>query len=247
MKEIFQPKTPLEWIFLTAILLSILIFGAWLLNSGEGASSKATDAPLAPALKKPAPASVASEGPETPSTAVSVDAVQSARFDPAFASALDAAAQISDPQARRIALERACYREAGHDPVAAIAGAERYSLGEEPGAVMENLVQQWADADLNAAYTWVEAKPAGAQRDALAARVAFVWSQSQPAQAANWLIQETEPGAEQEEAIMSIVHQWGLQDMTGATAWVEQFPPGDFRDRAMNELQGIADSQKLPP
>jgi hypothetical protein len=247
MKEIFKPKTPLEWIFLTAILLSILLFGAWSLNNGGGTSSKPADGPSASAQERPDLVSTAPEKPSAPSTiSSSEDGAKPVTFDPAFVAALDAAAQISDPQARRAALEKACYREAGHDPAAAITAAERYSLGDGPGAVLENLAQQWAGTDLNAAYAWVEAKPAGAKRDALAARVAFVWSQSQPAQAANWLVQETEPGPGQQEAIMSIVHQWGLQDMTGATAWVEQFPEGDFRDRAMNELQGIASSQKAP-
>ena len=58
---------------------------------------------------------------------------------------------------------------------------------------------------------------------------------------------ETHPGQEQKEAVMSIVHQWGSLDIAEASAWVEQFPPGDFRERATRELQCIEDRQEALP
>jgi hypothetical protein len=38
---------------------------------------------------------------------------------------------------------------------------------------------------------------------------------------------------------MSVLHQWGLQDLPAATAWAEHFPEGPVRDRAILELTGI--------
>jgi hypothetical protein len=244
LKDIFKPKAALDWLFVAAILVAVLLFGAWFLNDGKETPLKPTDASLASDQKHPASIPAAAEQTSaTLAASSSSDAAKPGAFDPDFAAALAAAAQIIDPRLRREALVKACYNEAGHDPAGAVAAAELYSLGQGPGTVLDNLTEQWAEADFHAAYGWVEAKPAGPARDALVARVAFVWSKSQPSEAAQWLVEETEPGPDQQEAIMTVVHQWGEKDMAGASAWVAQFPAGDFRNRAMSELQGIASVQ----
>ena len=43
---------------------------------------------------------------------------------------------------------------------------------------------------------------------------------------------------------MAELHQWGLRDLAIAEKWAEGFPEGDLRSRAVNELNGIA--QSLP-
>jgi len=106
--------------------------------------------------------------------------------------------------------------------------------------MLGNLAQQWAERDLPSAISWAGNYPPGENRDNLFARIAFAESQTSPANAAQMVVEQISPGSTQQEAAMSILHQWALQDMTRALAWAEQFPAGELYDRAIIELAGIA-------
>lgn len=71
-------------------------------------------------------------------------------------------------------------------------------------------------------------------------RLAYVQSQNEPAAAANLVLEQIPPGPIQEEAAITVLHQWGGRDLASATAWADQFPPGTLRDRAEAELRGLA-------
>ncbi|HWF18209.1 MAG TPA: hypothetical protein VG754_03035 [Verrucomicrobiae bacterium] len=126
------------------------------------------------------------------------------------------------------------------DPAQAVAAAQRLGLGEDQPAVLANLAQQWAANDLSGSLSWAENQPSGALRDQLLARIAFVQSQSNPADAARLVVEQIPPGPEQVEAAISVVHQWGQADMASARSWVRSFPAGPIQDRAYAELEGIA-------
>jgi len=159
-------------------------------------------------------------------------------------SALEQAAQLSNPDNRRDNLANICYQWAEKDPAGAVAAAQYFHLSDGSGTIMENLTQQWAAKDLPEAMAWASAHASGTERDQLIGRVAFIEAQTQPAEAAALVVEQIPEGEIQMEAAMSVVHQWGLQDMTAAAAWVERFPEGDLRTRAVNELQGIANHQQ---
>lgn len=147
------------------------------------------------------------------------------------------AAQQPAGESRDAVLVAVCYEIANVNPAEAVALAEKHALTNH--ATLANLAGQWAQQDLRAAHTWVLAKPAGEQRNELAARVGFVWSASEPSAAAEFVIREIPPGSTQTEAALSILHQWALRNFDAAAAWVELFPDGEIRDRAINELAGV--------
>lgn len=151
--------------------------------------------------------------------------------------AVEWAARQPADEKRDAILVAACYEIANTNPAEAVALAEKYALIKN--ATLANLAEQWARQDLHAVYTWVLAKPASAQRDELAARIGYVWSATEPAAAANFVLQEIPPGPVQTEAAISVLHQWALQDMDGASAWANQFPEGALRERALNEIEGV--------
>ena len=151
--------------------------------------------------------------------------------------AVEWAAQLPDGENRDAALETACYEIANVNPAEAVALAEKYALTNH--ATLANLTQQWAQQDLGAAYKWVLTRREGEERNDLAARIGYVWSGSQPAAAANFVVQEIPPGPVQTEAAISVLHQWAIRDLNGAMAWVELFPDGDIRQRAIKELAGV--------
>jgi hypothetical protein len=142
------------------------------------------------------------------------------------------------------ALASVCLGLAETDPADAVETAQGLHLENQPGDVMGNLVQQWATADVSSALDWANDQPPGAQRDSLMSRVAFVLSQAAPSDAANLVTEQIPPGPAQDEAVMTVVNQWGNQDLAAAAAWVKNFPEGPLQARAVAELEGIAQYQR---
>ena len=85
---------------------------------------------------------------------------------------------------------------------------------------------------------WPE--PAGEQRDRLLQRIAFVEAKTDPAEAGRLVSEQMSPGQIQNEAAISVLYQWARQDAAAAQAWAESFPPGDLRDRAINEVKNVS-------
>jgi hypothetical protein len=157
-----------------------------------------------------------------------------ARQDPN--AAITWAAQQLAGDDRDEVLATACFQIAQADPAQAVALAGKFSLTNH--ATLVNLVQQWAEQDMQAAFAWADAKSPAAARAELFERIALVWSQTDPANAASLVVERIAAGPEQEEAAISVLHQWALRDMSGAMAWVRLFPEGNLRDRALGELAG---------
>jgi hypothetical protein len=160
-----------------------------------------------------------------------------ARKDPEAALAW-ADRQPANDDARTEARTDACFEIAQTDPKRAVLLAEQYRLSKT--AVLQNLAQQWSQQDLAAARNWITAQPDGDNRNAMAAGVAYIWSQTQPAAAAQYVMLQMQPGSAQDNAVMAVVHQWAVQDLAGASSWVQQFSAGPLRDQAMKELAGVA-------
>lgn len=143
-----------------------------------------------------------------------------------------------DISVKEAALARACFDMVKTDPSQALTTAVDNNLNKD--SVLKNLVLQWSEQDLNAAYQWVMARPMDDRRSAMLSGIAYVWSQSDPSDAAGLVVDQIPPGAAQNEAVMMVLHQWALNDPAGAAAWVQQFPEGPLQIRAVNELGGIA-------
>jgi hypothetical protein len=135
------------------------------------------------------------------------------------------------------ALQALCFGLAQTNPDHAVEMAQTL---QQPENVMENLVQQWAASDLASALVWVNNLPAGDQRDQLMQRVTFVLSQTDPANSAGLVLEQMPASPAQDEAVMTVVHQWGNQNLQAAASWVLTFPDGALKERATEELKGIA-------
>ena len=153
------------------------------------------------------------------------------------------------PQRDTVA-EMVCSHMAQTNAVEALALAERY-LGSNTNGVMQNVLdnvaQQWAGQDMQAASAWALAKTPDEGRDRLLARVAYVQSQTNPEEAARMVSRQILPGIAQNEAAISVIHQWAQQDAAAARAWAESLPQG-LRERAINEVTNVsAHSLENPP
>lgn len=141
-------------------------------------------------------------------------------------------------------LEHRCLQLAEHDPRGAVILAiNNFNTDPQP-VLLENLVGQWATRDLQASYEWVQEQQPGEFRDGLMERISFVGSQSDPVSAAQIVIEEMTPGPQQNEAAISVLHQWAQIDLNAAAAWAAKFGDGDLRKRAMAEVEGIRKSRQ---
>jgi hypothetical protein len=143
-----------------------------------------------------------------------------------------------------LSLERRCLAIAEDDPRQAVEFAIDSGLCDTNTGLLENLTAQWAARDFDAAHGWAQQQEAGELRDALLARIAFAGSQSNPLAAAQIVVTEMAPGPRQNEAAISVLHQWAQIDLEAAAAWAANFPAGDFRKRAMAEIEGVRKSRQ---
>jgi hypothetical protein len=155
------------------------------------------------------------------------------------AAALAWSASLPDTGERINALSEVCGQISQTDPARAVAIAERFNIGSVGGTI-ENAAQIWANKDFPAALDWARHQPAGDLRDQVIARIAFIQAQTVPAEAARLVSTEIPPGPAQDEAVISVLHQWGLQDPAKAAAWVGSFASGPLREKAIDELAGTA-------
>ena len=147
------------------------------------------------------------------------------------------ASNLSESE-RDMAYKNVCLGLAGQDPEKACQLAVQAGVGDND--VLPEIIQQWSGKNISGALTWAEQQPAGDTRDQLIKRIAFMQSKADPLQAANLVVEQIQPGDTQNEAAMSVLHQWGQRDLVGSLSWVEKFPAGQFRIRAIEELEGIA-------
>jgi hypothetical protein len=157
--------------------------------------------------------------------------------------ALDWAATLSNFLERDEVLTDVFLQIAESNPAEAVRTRSRYVTDEKSNAGLEALTQRWAERDFPAARDWALSRNAGAPRDQLIARLAYVQSQTAPFDAATLVVENVPEGRTQTEAVIAVLHQWALRDLAAAEKWVEQFPESELRTRAVNELSGIAQTR----
>jgi hypothetical protein len=145
-------------------------------------------------------------------------------------------------QDRNEAREFFCHRVAEDDPKLALDLARQVGA-DTATSLVQDLAQQWAGSDAAAARDWALALPADADRDPILARVCQVLAQSDPLTAGAIVSGEIAAGSVQDEAAMSVLHQWAIRDPVAASEWVARFPEGPLRIRAEEELAGIRGHQ----
>jgi hypothetical protein len=134
--------------------------------------------------------------------------------------------------------EMVCVQVAQTNPAEAVALAERCAGG--CSNLLENLVHQWADQNTPAARDYALSKPPGEERDHLLSRVAFVLSKESPTDAARLVAEQISPGEIQNEAAISVLHQWLLRDTNAAAMWAQLFAASPTRERALKEVENVS-------
>lgn len=144
---------------------------------------------------------------------------------------------LPDPGEQLHCLRALCNRLATTDPARAMALAEDQDDAAS-NALAQDIMQHWPRKDLKAAMAWVENRRDTELRDSLWNHLALSLAEIDPKQAANVAAERITSEKIQDEAVISVVHQWMLKDRKAAAEWVELFPEGPLRERASSELVG---------
>lgn len=144
---------------------------------------------------------------------------------------------FASPNDREMAMSTACTWVSYSDPREALHYALDYNVeGNPKGMLLQSLTERWAERDVATVRDWVAQQPPGPQREKFIAGVARALVQTDPAEAARYVLDQIPPGENQNTAALAVLCQWALKDLEGASAWVQRFPPGPLRDQAMDQL-----------
>lgn len=157
--------------------------------------------------------------------------------------ALNQVSAIHNKEERKAAAMKICRHLSETDPALAVEAALVLEVGRDGSLAGRNtlcsLAKTWAKADLMAALEWAMGQPGDPDgcMDQIVKGIAFELSRTMPREAASLVVLHMTPGDHaQFIATMDVVRQWGAVDFDAALSWVDQFPEGPTRDRALDEL-----------
>jgi len=134
-------------------------------------------------------------------------------------------------------LARVSGKLAERDPAAAMTMLEVRHLAADLTAIGP-VLHHWARRDMEGAVEWISGQSNSELCDAAWSRLALSLAESHPEAAATLAATNISGERQQEEAVISVLHQWILRDRKAAAAWVALFPEGPLRQRAEDEFNG---------
>jgi hypothetical protein len=138
-----------------------------------------------------------------------------------------------------LARRAACLSLSQTNPAAAIERCSQNDADAEGQADFEGMFLAWAQSDLLAAGKWLDAQPANVRLDALRHRYVYVLARTDPPQALRMTGEVLTVPEARDEAMLTILHQWALQDLYAARQWVENDAPEELKTRTLAEIEGL--------
>jgi hypothetical protein len=149
------------------------------------------------------------------------------------------AQSLPDAQESDMARGAVCLSLGRANPSAAVKRCADYGADPAGDAVLQGIIQAWVESEPGAASEWLAAQPASARLDQLRHRQIFVLAKTNPLEALGVAQQAFSGQAARDEAVLAVLHQWGLHDPTAARDWAVRSAPEDFRARAVAEIDGL--------
>lgn len=146
------------------------------------------------------------------------------------------AASLEDPTERERALTHVCLKVAEGNPREAASIAQWHRINE---GVVEAIASRWAETDFEAAVAWVGDFTDAESWDRVVSRLVLARAATAPDEAAAIVSESLPAGEVQQEAAIAVLHQWLMKDPEAARQWVEAFPEGELKERAMGEIRGM--------
>ena len=151
--------------------------------------------------------------------------------------ALAWAQALPDAQESNLARRSVCLSLSQTNPAAAI---ERCADNDTEGeADFQGIFQAWAQSDPASAGEWLDAQPASTRLDRLRHRYVHVLAKTNPREALQMAEEGFTVRADRDEAVLAVLHQWGLQNPNAAREWAGSYAPDELKVRALAEIEGL--------
>lgn len=149
------------------------------------------------------------------------------------------AQSLPDTQESVLASRAVCLSLSRTNPSAAVERCGDFSDDPMGDAAFQGIFQAWVQSDVSAASEWLAAQPASPRLDRLRQRHVLVLAKASPLAALGVVQQGFAAQADKDEAVITVLHQWGLQDPIAARDWVHNSAPQELKARALAEIDGI--------
>lgn len=163
---------------------------------------------------------------------------------------LDSAAawaqQLPDQAERQTALLAIANEAVRAEPMEALRLAVELPANSERDDAIRRAVMEWAAADATSAVDWAKQIPDEALRSKVLAAEAVAWSESAPESAATLAVENLPAGRLLDNTVVSIVQRWAQQQPEAAAAWVAEFPAGELKVAATDNLLAIVNLHDQP-
>jgi len=144
---------------------------------------------------------------------------------------------LPEPQERNLARRAVCLSLSQTNPAAAV---ERWAENDAEGeADFQGIFQAWAESDPASAGEWLDAQPVNARLGRLRQRYVHVLAKTNPQEALRMTEERFTVPADRDEAVLAVLHQWGLQNPNAARDWVGSYAPDELKARALAEIEGL--------
>jgi len=144
--------------------------------------------------------------------------------------------QLPDGDAKRRAIISVASEAVRTDPQSAVRMAGGLPESAERDEILNRAMAEWVHSAPSDVQTWVQQVEDPSLRSRLMAVVATTLAESDAPTAAQLALTSMEPGKLQNDAVVGIVQRWAQRDPASAASWVAQFPAGDLRDAAIDNL-----------
>jgi hypothetical protein len=144
---------------------------------------------------------------------------------------------LPDAQESNLARRAVCLSLSQTNPAAAV---ERCAGSDAEGeADFQGIFQAWAQSDPASAGEWLDAQPASTRLDRLRQRYVHVLAKTNPREALRMTQEGFTVPADRDEAVLAVLHQWGLRNPNAARDWAGSYAPDELKVRALAEIEGL--------
>jgi hypothetical protein len=149
--------------------------------------------------------------------------------------AVQLAAEIDDLTLRTTAVRAVVQVMSRTDPAAAIPAVMSLPISETRGALVADVLQNWAQSDATGAVQWAEAQTTPALRAVAFSAVISGLSNYSVTEAAA-LLEKIPPGERLDRAASVVCDAWCRSDPSAAARWAARLPPGNIRGLALTRV-----------
>jgi hypothetical protein len=138
---------------------------------------------------------------------------------------------------RNKVLESVAYEAVYSEPIDALNLVSALPSSESRNEIVLNASATWAATAPREALAWAEKVPDKGLREQVTSSIAMKWGETDPVAAGQLASKSLPAGPLQDRTVIAIVERWAFTNEAAAKAWVEKFPEGELRKKALETVE----------